>query len=128
MSDTPICHRTIGPEFLSKVRDYGDGIESAIADPRPDPCRGSGCSLWVWAVREAKFSIDAVDLDRDPGAHGRVLGQPFPYDGCSAVEGARPDGTIDMGRVVWDPEARGWCADNLRSVPWTDPAASEGGG
>lgn len=125
MSDTPLCHRTIGPEFLSRVWGDADDFDSRIADPRPDPCRGSACSLWVWAVRRAEFSVDAQDAERDPGALERSLGPLLPFDGCTPTERGRPSGTVEAGDIVQDPKERGWCADNLRAVAWPDPAKGE---
>lgn len=95
--ETPICPRTIGPD-----RPYlcGSGLEPRWERwiPKPRPCLGSRCALWVPEV----MSEDG----------------PVPADvapGCNCIYGG-PDAT---------PTGRGWCVDNLRRPPWPDPAGKE---
>lgn len=71
----------------------------ALRETVGTPCIGSACALWVPEVR---WNV----VGDDNGLYAAPI----------ALTGPRNEG--DDSRAT---TGRGWCADNLRTPPWSDP-------
>lgn len=99
--DTPICPRTLAPVW----RFGNEATNEDLARSRyPDAtsCIGSECALWVHEAAK----VQHLETNREQ----LVLLDPHRDRDIANV-------------VTYRRTGNGLCADNLRAVPWPDPAA-----
>lgn len=71
--ETPICHRTIGPEgFIHN--DDGRTVRTEVV---PRPCIGSRCALWAVFERGSDSEIDYCDKGSGV-CSDNLLSMPWP--------------------------------------------------
>lgn len=96
MLDTPLCHKTLTIGNQAYTADKGPVALGA-------PCIGSRCSLWVPIV---------------VGKLETSLAEAWGLQGPTAD--VDEDSSYDSDDT--EPSAEGMCADNLRALPWVNPA------
>lgn len=92
-----------------------------VWDGEPPPeqcrCRGSECALWVPELQREGVPYPVPMTDAISTRHAAVIagrytqmnGMTYSDDKCELT-------------------GRGWCSENLRRQPWTDPAADNDNG
>jgi len=102
---TPLCPKMLGSlpvKFYEGRRSSHDYPEYTYSQESKCLCRGSACALWVPEYSNGKNETRSSQ----PFAS-------FDHDG---------DRVQYIGDGPWRPTGSGWCAENLRCKPWSDPA------